>query len=462
MEHDPTKRRRPKRNEIWVLEEVSEELNSAQQLDRVIEVVMDTMTDLFDVRHLSVYLTDTSPEPADRAPAGSQGQRLCLASQRGEPGRDQRLTGQRDMRMGSGMIGTAAGKREIVRLNRRRGALVGNTQDRLESFLAVPMLAKGVVVGVLAIETDERQIFSKADEQLVAIISNQAAVAIQNARLFEDLQGLNRELEARVAQRTAELEKRHRELQETQLLLVQSGKMAALGQLVAGLSHELNTPLGAMRSSIDVAERARAMIHEGEPKASKGLRALEKSHRVTQEACDRVFGVFAALRRFVHLDEAALQRVSLHDGLESALELLAHRIEDDVEVDRKYGALERVCCYAGEINQVFLIVLSNALDALETTKNSPKTITLRSRQEGTNAIIEIRDNGCGIDQEHLGRIFDPGFTTKGVGVGSGLSLGIAFRTMEKHGGRITVESQPSQGTSVCIQLPFEPASKAQD
>jgi signal transduction histidine kinase len=311
---------------------------------------------------------------------------------------------------------------------------------------------------VLFVQTVGDHVMRKGDESLVTIVANQSAVAIQNARLYEGLQRLNEHLEERVRERTIELESANREIKQAQAQLVQSGKMAALGQLAAGLAHEMNTPLGAINASLDVAERAIGVIRHsagaldstsGSAKLRKALQAIQDTNRVSRDACTRVFSIFQTLRSFARLDESALQWTDLHEGLDEAATLLAHRLGAHIEVTRDYGELPTALCYAGELNQVFLILLTNAIEAIE----GRGTITLRTRALGERISVDIADSGRGIAPEHLGRVFDPGFTTKGVGVGTGLSLAIAFRIVEKHEGELTLHSAPGAGTTVSVRLP---------
>ncbi|MBN2193338.1 MAG: hypothetical protein JW751_11030 [Polyangiaceae bacterium] len=191
------------------------------------------------------------------------------------------------------------------------------------------------------------------------------------------------------------------------------------------------------------------------PSLTRALGVLEETNRVTREAGTRIFHVFQALRRFARLDESPRQWADIHEGLESALGLLAHRLGGGIEIVRELGGLPRVRCYASELNQVFSIVLTNAAEAI----NGPGSITLRTRATEATVRIEIADTGRGMEQEHLERAFDPGFTTKGVRVGTGLSLAIAFRIIERHRGHIRMASEPGRGTTVVIELPIADAHK---
>lgn len=426
-------------NEMRLLYRVSTELNAAQEPARIIQVTLDTMDEVFGFLHASIFLFNPATGLLERA------------ASRGES--PSRLGSQ--IRVGSGMVGAAAAKRDIVRFNRSAAPLLPEPEGA-SGHMAVPMLAKDALVGVLYLQTVRGRPLLKDDEVLVTIVANQSAVALENAQLYE-------QLEARVQARTAELAQANLQLREAQAELVQSGKMVALGQLAAGLAHETNTPLGAIRSNVDVADRALARLRESpellevlatpSSRIERLLDALDDSNRVTREAATRLFSIFQTLRAFARLDNSPLAWTDLHQGLESTIALLAHRLGTRVSILRDYDALPKVLCYASDLNQVFLIVLTNAIEAID----GSGSITLRTRASETGVSIEVTDTGRGIPPEHIERAFDPGFTTKGVGVGTGLSLAIAFRILERHRGRIELSSTPARGTTVRVELPFSVA-----
>ena len=258
------------------------------------------------------------------------------------------------------------------------------------------------------------------------------------------------------------LEKAHRELQQTQAKLVQSEKMAALGQLVAGIAHEINTPLGAICSTSETMGRAlrklRAALERDYPEACQdnrrlrvSLRAIEDSGRVIASGSERVAEVVTRLRAFARLDEAELKPMAIHEGIEAALALLQHQIPDDVTVTTDFGDLPRIVCNPRQLNQVFYNLLLNARQAI----NGPGLIQVATATSEDRVLIVFRDDGAGIPVENLTRIFDPGFTTRGVGVGAGLGLATCYRIIDEHGGEITITSEVGAGTAVTIILPVK-------
>jgi PAS domain S-box-containing protein len=263
--------------------------------------------------------------------------------------------------------------------------------------------------------------------------------------------------EQKIVKYAEELESTNRQLRETQSQLVQSEKMASLGNLVAGVAHELNTPIGAIASNADVAKRALEVVRGGvdlsaSPRVGKALGILEEVTKVTRDASERVSRIVKSLRNFARLDEAERKKADLHEGLDSTLTLLRHELRGGIEVVKDYGKLPEIDCFPNQLNQVFMNILVNACHAIE----DKGKITLTTRLDGEHAVVSIADTGKGIKPEHLSKVFDPGFTTKGVGVGTGLGLSISFRIIQDHRGTISVASEVGKGTTFTLRLPIRP------
>jgi signal transduction histidine kinase len=269
----------------------------------------------------------------------------------------------------------------------------------------------------------------------------------------------HRRADEKVRRYAHDLENTNRELRETQAALVQSEKMASLGNLVAGVAHEINTPVGSINSNADVMVRALRILKEvlsqappeirDQRELTRTLSVLEEIGNVNQTACRRIVGIVQSLRNFARLDEAERKRVDLHEGLESTLTLVHHEIKNRIEVVRDYGRLPEVECFPNQLNQVFMNILVNATHAIE----KQGTITITTRAQGESVTVTFSDSGSGITTENLAKIFDPGFTTKGVGVGSGLGLAICYKIVKEHSGKIDVRSQVGRGTTFTITLP---------
>lgn len=256
-----------------------------------------------------------------------------------------------------------------------------------------------------------------------------------------------------------------RALQEAQAQLIQSDKMASLGQLVAGVAHEINTPIGAVNSMHDtlfrtlkkLKDQCENALEEGTPH-SRNMRAvfdiIAEAEQVIDHGTERVMDIVTRLRSFARLDEAELKSVDIHSGLEDTLVLIHNEIKHHITVVKDYGDIPPVSCYPSQLNQVFLNLLINASQAIRVHKERG-TITIKTERRGERAVIRISDDGVGIPEENLRRIFDPGFTTKGVGIGTGLGLSICYQIIQNHHGDIKVDSTPGQGTTFTVDIPLD-------
>lgn len=258
-----------------------------------------------------------------------------------------------------------------------------------------------------------------------------------------------------------ELEKAHRDLSATQAQLIQSEKMASMGMLVAGVAHEINTPLGAITSMHDTLSRATAKLKKtvteqfaadgNEDCCETSFKVIDDANRVIKSGCERVTAIVKRLRSFARLDEAELQKVDIHEGIEDTLALLVHEMKHGIEVVRNFGEIPAISCYPSQLNQVFLNILVNACQAM----GGKGMITITTSCANNHVRIDISDNGPGIEKSQLERIFDPGYTTKGVGVGTGLGLSICYQIIDDHNGEISVASEPGRGTTFTITLPTD-------
>ena len=253
------------------------------------------------------------------------------------------------------------------------------------------------------------------------------------------------------------------ELRNTQAERLQAEKMASLGRLVAGMAHELNTPLGALTSAIDTFERALSRI-ESLLRARGGERAealadsqrvenlfaaLVESSRVAREACHRVDFMMKTMRRFANLDQSPMRQADVKDLIESTLALLRHELQTRIRVITEFGDSPEIECFPRDLNQAIMNLLMNSIEAT----SGQGEILVRTWHRENRLFISIQDNGQGIPDQHIEKIFDPGFTTKGVGVGMGLGLPTCHKIIEMHQGKMRIESQYGKGTTVTLELP---------
>jgi signal transduction histidine kinase len=328
-------------------------------------------------------------------------------------------------------------------------------------------------------------LYSKIGEQTVEVMQANQALA----REHEALRELNEQLEQRVKQRTAELENANRQLlqnnldltqlnqklKSTQSQLLQSEKMASIGQLAAGVAHEINNPVGFVNSNLGTLEKYIAGLHsvitayeqidtELSANALAGVSEVKRKVdlpyllddipnllKESQDGLVRVKRIIQDLRDFSHVDESTWQLASLESCMDSTLNVATNEIKYKAEIKKIYAGLPEVECLPSQINQVFLNLLVNAAQAIETKG----VITIRTGVQGGEVWVEVEDTGKGISKENLAKIFDPFFTTKPVGKGTGLGLSVSFGIVQKHGGRIEVQSELGKGTVMRVWLPIK-------
>src|SRR5581483_11547714 len=425
------------------------------------------------------------------------------------------------------------------------------------SLLAVPLEQKDKVLGMLLI-TRRKAAFTDVDLRLLATFAHQASTAISNARLYDEVQKASTQLEAKVNERTIELLIANKELESTldelrqaQAALTHSERMAGLGQLVAGVAHEINSPSAAIQGAVDnlsdnverLARRARelgevkmaptdrtrffALVEQLAPRlqsarveapaqvrrqardlagqleklgladtempcrtlveigaAEAAYQVAQLASRATKEGIEeskvgrlafltmvgyleeyaylfrnthsiktairRITRIVGALKGYSHLDQAKVTPADIHEGIENTLIILHSELKYGINVTRKYAELPAVPVYVDELNQVWTNLIHNAVQAL----GGRGEIVIETRVEGSDVCISVEDNGPGIPADIMPRIFEPFFTTKAKGEGTGLGLGIVKQIIDKHGGRIEVNSRPG-ATRFTVRLPVD-------
>ncbi|PPT10077.1 Circadian input kinase A [Geitlerinema sp. FC II] len=358
----------------------------------------------------------------------------------------------------------------------------------IRSQAIVPILSCDRLWGLLiAHECCQTRVWEDEEVELLERLAVQAGVAIQQAELYA--QATDNATTARSQAR--QLARTLHELKQTQSQLIQTEKMSSLGQLVAGIAHEINNPVNFIygnlthadtytRDLLDLVElyhreyqtpTPAIAAREDEIELEFLVEDLPKILSSMKVGADRIRKIILSLRNFSRLDEAEIKDVDVRDGIQSTLTILQYRLKAKsdrpaIEVVCDYHETPRIECYSGPLNQVFMNLLTNAIDALEekmalarqTGQNAaiePPKICIHTEKFGTNQIrIRISDNGLGISQDASQRLFDPFFTTKPVGKGTGLGLAISYQIVtEKHGGSIYCNSELGKGTTFSIELP---------
>ncbi|MEH2448393.1 MAG: ATP-binding protein [Nostoc sp.] len=317
----------------------------------------------------------------------------------------------------------------------------------------------------------------------------------------EGLKKANQELEIRVKERTTALQETLNELQLTQTQLIQAEKMSSLGQMIAGIAHEINNPVsfiyGNLHHAYEYTQDLLKLVQIYQqlcpitpPRIQDEIEEIDlyfltqditKLFQSMKVGTERIKEIVKSLRNFSRLDEAELKQVNVHEGIDNTLMILEHRLQarhdksPEIKVIKKYGQLPKVTCYASQLNQVFMNILVNAIDALETSANNSQWSAVNPQTTDNQKLIKnnpqiqirtelidekwiavsISDNGLGINEQVLSKLFDPFFTTKAVGKGTGLGLSISYQIIvEKHKGELRCFSTPGKGAEFVIKIPI--------
>jgi len=313
--------------------------------------------------------------------------------------------------------------------------------------IILPVYHLSKLIGIIVLSTKQKV---KLDDTLEVLegVSSQLSNAIIQSELYQ-----------KNAQMVKDLRKALKELKETQLQLINSEKMASLGQLVAGVAHEINTPIASIKSNNEITKKLIRQIDDEDL-----AELLAETNEIDAKAIEKINGLVVSLRKFVRLDEADLQQADINKELDLTLDLIRHETKNGIEIVKNYGDIPPVKCYPNMLNQVFMNILVNAVHAIKgegIIKNKSDSgrkldngmITIDTSYKKKNLIVKIKDNGCGIKEPS--KIFDAGYTTKGVGVGTGLGLAISQKIIEKHHGKIEVKTKINKGSEFCITIPSE-------
>lgn len=348
-------------------------------------------------------------------------------------------------------------------------------QFQAKAYIIVPIFYDNQLWGLLAAyQNSNPRCWSEGDIKVMIQIGTQLGIAFKQAQLL-----------AATQQQAVALNQTLDELKYTQVQLIQAEKMSSLGQMVAGIAHEINNPVSFIYGNLTPARNYLQdllslieLYQQTYPNPTTKIKKLteevdldfiledwQKLLDSMQVGAERISEIVRSLRNFSRLDEKELKSVDIHEGLDNTLLILQHRLRiegkrSEIKVIKDYGDLPNVLCYANQLNQVFMNLISNAIDALEKTP-CPRTITIKTsvkyetKQQKTLALIRVSDNGSGMDEEVRNKMFDPFFTTKPIGSGTGLGLSICYQiVVERHQGQIYCVSAVGQGTEFIVEIPL--------
>ncbi|WP_407888563.1 ATP-binding protein [Scytonema sp. NUACC26] len=356
----------------------------------------------------------------------------------------------------------------------------------LTSLLGVAIYTNSNRLGVLICQqTTDTRIWNDNEVELVLGVADQLAIAIDQAELYNQSRAAT---EAATIQ-AEKLETTLLQLQYTQAQLIQTEKMSSLGQLVAGIAHEINNPVNFIYGNLNHIKQDLQQLldliklyQKSEIIPTPQLQAylenididfitedLPKMIASMKMGSDRIRQIVISLRNFSRLEEAEMKSVNIHEGIDSSLLILQHRLQEksskiQIEIIKEYGNLPKIECYPGQLNQVFMNLLNNAIDAIEvllvtlpsSINNLGQIVICTEVYDSNNISVKIKDNGIGMNEVVKKRIFDPFFTTKPVGKGTGLGLSISYQIItEKHRGTIECRSEQGIGTEFWIKLPVQ-------
>jgi signal transduction histidine kinase len=348
--------------------------------------------------------------------------------------------------------------------------------------------SRAIASPLQAVTNVARQITAESDFSLRANVASTDEVGTLATSLNQlvqwvgdythELELARQTLEERVEERTLELKETLQDLKETQTQLIQTEKMSSLGQMVAGIAHEINNPVNFIYGNIECANNYIQDLlnllnlyqqHYPDPQSAIEEKIEEidldylcedvsKVLSSMKIGAQRIREIVLSLRNFSRLDEADIKKVDIHEGIENTLLILNHRLKQGVEIIKAYGNLPLIECYPAQLNQVFMNIISNAIDALLDDKSDETSKEIKiatSRVNDSYIKVSISDNGPGISPEIKAKLFDPFFTTKPVGKGTGLGLSICYKIVEKHHGKIEIFSEIGRGTEFVISLPIQ-------
>jgi two-component system, NtrC family, sensor kinase len=396
-----------------------------------------------------------------------------------------------DLQAAAAQVDKMLGGEERARMNKNVQSLLARVPVELQHYVQLERLSTGprLINLTLSFNSELENTLQEKERYRIYLVYYASALLVLLIYFGARLKTANQTLEHRVDERTRELLDALKHLKDSESQLIQSEKMSSLGQMVAGVVHEINTPLAYVKNSLgqvseklpgigaalDHCEKLLGFLDAGDDaeglsrefqQATTHIGELKQQHVIEELSGlvkDGLYGtgqvseIVGNLKDFSRIDRSKVAHSNLNDGLNNTLLLAKHQLKL-VTVNKNLGEIPEITCAPSQINQVFLNLITNAVQAMPGEKG---TLTLTSRQEGDGVAVIVEDDGAGIAPEAMDKIFDPFFTTKEIGKGTGLGLSISYKIIQQHGGKISVESTPNIGTRFTVWLPLIPPAEAQ-
>lgn len=427
-------------HELSIVRRINDSLRFVPDMKKVCCSILDTLRDEMDVKYCSIMLLDNEKECLVLKALWSPEEKKTIFYEQDSP--------HYQFRLDEGVAGKAAKEGIPILINDvtidQRFVSIRNRRNNIKSLLCMPLRAGEETVGVLNLSHNDPNAFSKAEKNLLNMITNQVAIALKNVHLFKEMQEINRTLEKKVQERTKKLEALNKTLIKTRDQLIHSEKMAAIGTLAGGVAHEFNNLLCMIQGYAELA------LQKSDEKMSY------KALGVIMNASERAKTISKNLLSFSKRTESRRELANIINAMEETLTLIERDIEkDNITIIRNYTKVPEFVFDVSLIQQVFLNLIINGRHAMKGKKGK---LYVSIFPQGRYAVIEIADTGHGIKKELQKKIFEPFFTTKGVWgsddvPGTGLGLSVSLGVVESHNGTLEVVSEYNKGALFRIKLP---------
>lgn len=433
---------------VKIISQMGQRITASRELEGIAEILYSGMAPLLDFSYLGLGVYNDKTQSIDFNQAYKEGERLPPFSCK--------------LNSDTEIASWSFNQNKEVHINDLAEATAD--EEAYRSVLCMPLRIKEKTLGVVILKSFRKNAYQACHLDTLCALAAYTAIALDNSYINLKLNELNEELRASQGR-----------LKQMQMQLIHSEKMASLGQLTAGLAHEINNPVNFISAGIgslitnynDLSELLKIYSALKPEQDNRQLltevaqlkKELELDYLLIEipqllssikSGAMRTTEIVRSLKNFTRQDEEKLKSANIHEGLDSTLLILRSQLGERVTVEKSYGALPPLQCYPGQLNQVFMNLLSNAIQAIE----GKGQIQIKTFLQGEQALISITDNGKGMTEEVKQRIFEPFYTTKDVGEGTGLGLSISYGIIEKHGGKMEVLSTPGKGAEFRIHLPI--------